>query len=122
MRPQPRPVPGSVKILGSLIIVVLPLIMVTAIHSYVRSQATLPSYAVVFLLVALGAQAGLILRRWGNINIGRLIFDLMLAVIAGVLSWLVVGVAIRRGGGPVDPSLVAVIMAYILAAWSGQHP
>lgn len=122
MRQRPARAPGLARGVGTLAIIVLPLAVVWEVRAYVSIHATLPVYALLFLIVSLVAQLGLILRRWGNINLGRLLFDLGLSVVAGAVTWGVVHVAVHRGGGPVDPSLVAAIFAYILAIWSGQHP
>ncbi len=122
MRQRPVRVPGLARVVGTLAIIVLPLAVVWEARAYDTLHATLPVYAILFLLVTLVAQLGLIMRRWGNINLGRFLFDLALSVVAGAVSWGVVHVAVHRGGGPVDPSLVATIFAYILAIWSGQHP
>ena len=122
MRARPAPAPGMARVIGTLAIIVLPLAVVWEVRAHVSVQAALPVYAILFLLVSLAAQLGLIVRRWGNINLGRFLFDLALSVVAGAVSWGVVHVAVHRGGGPVDPSLVAAIFAYILAIWSGQHP
>jgi hypothetical protein len=78
-------------------------------------------FALVFFLVSLAAQAGLIVRRWGNIRILVLLVDLLLAAVAGLVSYEVLLVAVRRGGAMVNPSLIAVILAYLLALWSGQR-
>lgn len=122
MRERASQAPGLARVVGTLAIIVLPLVVVWDVRSYVSIHATLPMYAMLFLLVSLVAQLGLIVRRWGNINLGRFLFDLALSVVAGAVSWGVVHAALHRGGGPVDPSLVAAIFAYILAIWSGQHP
>jgi len=113
---------GWLRTIGSILIVVLPLVLVSKLDSRIHVYASVLGYAALFLVVGAAAQVGLIVRRWGKINIGRLFFDLGLFIVGGVVVWGVVNLAMRRGGGPVDPSLIAVIMAYILAIWSGQHP
>jgi len=44
----------------------------------------------------------------------------VLAGAFGIISFFVVQLAVHRGGGSVNPSLLAVITAYLLAVWSGQ--
>lgn len=122
MRGRTRHVPGIIRAVGTLILIVLPLVVATALKGFAGTQASVLADVVVFLIVGASAQLGLIVRRWGNINLGRLVFDLALLAVAGGLSWVVVDIAVKRGGGPVDPFLIAVIMAYLLAMWSGQHP
>lgn len=114
--------PRWARVLGTLIIVILPLAVIAAFSSYVHHRSSVMVYAMLFLLVGASAQFGLVVRRWGNMAIDRLLFDLVLTGIGSVISWGVVDLAMRRGGGPVDPSLLAVIMAYLLTMWSGQHP
>lgn len=121
MRSRARQTGRWLRWLGSTIIVVGPLV----VASHLAPLSRLPhpiAFVAAFIFVGLAAQLGLIVRRWGNINIGRLLFDALLLAVTGVVAWVVVDLAIRRGGGPVDSSLLAVIMAYLLALWSGQHP
>ena len=111
-----------VRFLGTLFVIVLPIVVVSNIQSHLKNPATIWSFILSFLLVSLGAQAGLILRRWGKIRLGQLLLDLSLALVAGGASFGVVRLAVARGGGAIDPSLVAVVMAYLLVIWSGQGP
>ncbi|MCL5116800.1 MAG: hypothetical protein M1272_06590 [Firmicutes bacterium] len=122
MRVRAQRAPAWARILGTALIVVLPLLVASVAKGFISAPASLAAYPVLFLIVGAGPQLGLIVRRWGNINVGRLFFDLGLLVVAGLVAWVVVNIAMHRGGGPVDPSLIAVIMAYLLAIWSGQHP
>jgi hypothetical protein len=121
MRAMRAVVSPWIRALGTLLIVVLPLLMVVAIRPYETVHASLMDFALVFFLVSLAAQAGLIVRRWGNIRILVLLVDLLLAAVAGLVSYEVLLVAVRRGGAMVNPSLIAVILAYLLALWSGQR-
>lgn len=121
MRPVRRSGSRWLRALGTLLIIVLPLVLATQIRPYETAHATLLDFVLVFFLVALAAQAGLMVRRWGNIRILRLLFDLVLSAVAGVVAYAVLFIAMRRGGGPVNPSPIAVILAYLLALWSGQH-
>ncbi|NMP20930.1 hypothetical protein [Sulfobacillus harzensis] len=122
MRARSTHAPGWIRILGSVMIVMLPVVAASLLHASRASWPTPLVFVLTFLVVGLAAQLGLIVRRWGNINIGRLLFDALLLAVSGLIAWAVVDIAMHRGGGPVDPSLVAIIMAYILAIWSGQHP
>ncbi len=108
--------------LGSLIIIVGPLVVASHIRVPLSQLPQPIAYVLAFLFVGLVAQLGLVIRRWGNISIGRFLFDGLLLAVTGMIAWVVVDLSIGRGGGPVDSSLLAVIMAYLLAVWSGQHP
>ena len=121
MRPVPGPAPGWARLLGTIAIVVLPVLAAVKVRGYLSHGPAAAQDAAIFLLAALGGQFGLILRRWGKINGWRLVFDVLLAAAAGLIVYGVEGLARRQGGGPVDPSLVAVILAYILAVFSGQQ-
>lgn len=114
--------PGWLKIIGTIMIIVLPLLVVSRLGPFIHSNASPVGYALLFLVVGAAAQLGLVLRWWGRLNVVRLLFDMGLVVVGGVLVWAVSYVAYQRGGGLVDPALVAVIMAYLVAIWSGQHP
>lgn len=116
------PVSGWIRFLGTVLIIILPLLVASALHGSLASLPGPVRFGGAFLLVGIAAQVGLIVRRWGKIEITRLLFDILLLLVAGVLAWVVTDVAVHRGGGAVDPSLLAVIMAYLLALWSGQHP
>lgn len=118
--PQERTL-GLAKALGILLMVVLPLVIASELHTVVRLAIAPADYALVFLSVSAGGQFGLIVRRWGNINLWVLLLDLLLSGVAGVISYAVVDLAVRRGGAMVNPALLAVIMAYVLVIWSGQH-
>ena len=120
MRAEEQDRTGWAKVLGALLSVLLPIIIVARIGSDIAGTPTLPHYALSFVLVSLGAQAGLVVRRWGKIRLWRVFFNVLLALIGGMVSFGVVQLAISRGGGPVDPSFVALAMAYLLAVWSGQ--
>lgn len=121
MRSARREVSPWIRGLGTLLIIVLPLVMVMGIRPYETVHASVTDFALVFFLVSLAAQAGLIVRRWGNIRILLLVIDLLVSAAAGIVSYEVILMAMRRGGGMVNPSLVAVILAYLLALWSGQR-
>ncbi len=109
------------KVLGTILIIVLPVIIVSQIRSYISGAATISEFALSFLLTSLGAQAGLVVRRWGKMRLGMLLLDLLLATAAGAVSFGVVRLASAQGGGAVDPALVAIVMAYLSAIWSGQN-
>jgi hypothetical protein len=113
-------VPGLAKAFGTLCIVLLPLVAVAVLRHYVPTVTSALQFAMVFVLVVAAAQLGLVLRRWGRISLWRIFLDVLLSAVAGVVTYAVVGLAVRRGGGAVDPTLVAVIMAYILTIWSDQ--
>lgn len=118
MRTRRRSVPWGMKLLGSLVIIVVPLMLVGVLRAHMAAHG-LVTYLGWFLVLSIAAQIGLILRRWGNITVGKVVFNIGLAVAAAVVSWLVVSIALKRGGGPVDPSVVALILAYLLTVWSG---
>ncbi len=120
MRNRGRRTPGLARLIGSVLIVVLPLGIAAEWHQRALPQTTPLAFALVFFFVALGAQVGLIVRRWGKIKIWRMLVDLLLALIAGVISFAVVAVSVHRGGGFVGPGIIAVITAYVLTVWSGQ--
>lgn len=122
MRPRTLRAPALARAVGTVLIVVLPLLALSWTHQMVVLPVNaLPTYVLVFMVAGVAAQLGLVIRRWGIIRVSRLLFDVGLLVAGGVVSWLVVHVALARGGGAVDPSLIALIMAYLLAMWSGQH-
>lgn len=121
MRGQETPVPWLVKAVGVILIVGLPVAVVAEVHLRVRIVNTPGDFALLFLLTAAGGQMGLVVRRWGRISMGRLLLDLALALVAGLVSYGVADLAVRRGGGQIDPSLVAVLLAYVLTIWSGQQ-
>lgn len=120
MRNRARRTPGLARLIGTVLIVVLPLAIGAEWHRQALPQTTPVAFAFVFFFVTLGAQFGLIVRRWGKIKVWRILVDLLLAVIAGVISFAVITVAAHRGGGFVGPGAIAVIMAYVLTIWPGQ--
>lgn len=111
----------AAKILGLLLIIVLPWVAVVEIRFRMPRSLSAVDSVLVFLLVTLAAQIGLVVRRWGRIKVWTILLDLLLAVVAGAGSYAVVDLAVRRGGGHVDPFVVAVFMSYVLAIWSGQR-
>ncbi|MDA8204491.1 MAG: hypothetical protein M0Z36_00330 [Thermaerobacter sp.] len=121
MRPRAWSSPGWLRGFGTVLIVGLPIAVAANVQRYLHGRTSLVDYVIIFLFVALGAQAGLMVRRWGNMSLWRFLLDLVLSAILGAVSYGVVEMAVRQGGGPVDPSLVAVFMAYLLAIWSGQN-
>lgn len=121
MRARNRTVPAGFKVVGTILIIVFPLVIAMVIRPYVAPRPSAEDFVAVFAVVAAGGQAGLIVRRWGNMSMGRLLFDMVLSAVLGAVSYGVVDLAVRRGGGPVDPSLIAVIVGYVLAIWSGQN-
>lgn len=120
MSAQGRTVPLGAKIAGTVVIIVLPWVAAAVAGRDFPHPFSALGYTAVFLLVSVAAQFGLVLRRWGKIRVWPLLYDLVVAVVAGAISFGVVNIAARRGGGPVDPSLVAIVLAYLLAIWSGQ--
>jgi len=113
-------VPWLAKFFGTVLILGLPLTALFLVQPHLPSLAGAADYAVVFGLPTAGVQLGLIVRRWGRIIVWRLFFDTGLAAVLGIISFFVVQLAIQRGGGSVDPSVLAIITAYLLAVWSGQ--
>lgn len=99
----------------------LPLLVVDEFQRHRWFHAPLMQVMAVFLLATLAAQLGLIVRRWGNIRVSALFSNLVLSAVAAGAYWVVVMAAVRRGGGAVDPTIVALFTSYLLAVWSG-HP
>lgn len=109
--------PSSVQRgLGTVAIIVLP-IVVLFLGQRVEVSSSLIDFVLLFLLAVVGVELGLTLRRWGNLYISHVVGDLAIALAGGVLSWGVMQLAVRRGGGPVDPAMMAVAMAYVIALW-----
>jgi uncharacterized membrane protein len=121
MNARERPAPRAAKILGTVLILVLPWVAVDEIRLRLPQVMPWAEFIAVFGLVTIAAQLGLIIRRWGKIKIWAVVLDVLLAAAAGAVSYGVVDLAVRRGGGRVDPSLIAVFLSYVLAIWSGQN-
>ncbi|MCY0899674.1 MAG: hypothetical protein OWU33_12215 [Firmicutes bacterium] len=121
MRGRYHAVPYPLRILGSLIVVVLPWVLVAAATTHRLSTMPFFQTLLVFLLATIAAQVGLIVRRWGSIRITALVTNAVLSIVAAAAYGVVTMLALRRGGGPVHPGVVALFTAYLLAVWSGHH-
>jgi hypothetical protein len=100
------------RFFGFLLIVALPLLVAT----YPWPLAGLERYLAVFALALTAAHVGLVVRA-GFWDWVRWIQDLAVAVLMAAGAYLAVHAALRAGGGPVDPALLAVLGAYGLIAW-----
>ena len=101
---------------GVILAVLLPLLGVLEVRRWVAVEAMPIRFVVPFLVAITLGHLGLAFRQglWEPILWLR---DLLIGLLMGMGAWAVVMVAVRSGGGPVDPTIVALMGSYLLLAW-----
>jgi hypothetical protein len=76
----------------------------------------LPGFVEAFVAAILAAHAGLTVRQ-GVVDWMRWTQDTATAALMAGAAWVAVHLAVRAGGGGVDPALLAALGTYLLLLW-----
>jgi len=71
----------------------------------------------VFWLAWLAAAIGISIQGTGRLTANRAVSDFLITGLGGVVTWITARLLVSHGGGPIDPALPAVLLAYLLAWW-----
>ncbi|MDA8195052.1 MAG: hypothetical protein M0Z53_13830 [Thermaerobacter sp.] len=107
--------------LATMLVVLLPPAALDLWDHLFHPGTSLPAFLLTFSLAVIAVYLGLSLRprRRPVPWLFWLSRDLLIALLAASAGWLTTILLRRQGGGPVDPALLAVFTAYLLAVWPG---
>lgn len=103
---------------GLVVIIVLPIVVVTYWQHQFTPGTGPFAFILAFVLAVVAVYVGIslrtahtapLLKHWGA--------DVLLSALAGAAAWAASRFFLRHGGGVVDPGLLALATAYLLAAW-----
>lgn len=103
---------------GALLIIVAPVLALLGTDRLWGTAIGPYGYLRDFVVAIVFSQLALIVKRAGQRpGPARLAQDGMVAVVASLGTWMAVRLSAMRGGGPVDPSFLALLASYILVLW-----
>lgn len=105
--------------LSLALIILLPLAVVSLWTHLFHPSVGLLSFIMASLVAFMSIYLGWLVRPTQHQRVARSIGPgAALAIGASVLAWVSMRVVQSRGGGPVDPSLMGIIIAYGVAIWA----
>ncbi|AEW06950.1 hypothetical protein Sulac_3513 [Sulfobacillus acidophilus DSM 10332] len=99
---------------GLLVSLLLPPTLLTVMPA---PHPSLFEVLLVFWLAWLAAAIGISIQGTGRLTANRAVTDFLITGLGGVVTWITAHLLVAHGGGPIDPALPAVLMAYLLAWW-----
>lgn len=104
-----------VDALAVLVQMAVPAALLTGVHALAAAQSLGVRFIGEFILAGFAAEiTGLVLGRQ---SLAAAAGNLALSPVLGLAGWLTTLYALSRGGGAVDPALLAWLFAMLIAFW-----